>query len=96
MLCAPLNLIDDPSSLTKCGVLLPDSNGAQHLALGDVICIGSWPNALPYFRTAALVIRACPTPRYALPPNTQLTLKKVLEPLWTATHRRWHCYKDED
>ena len=95
-LCAPLSLVDRASRLTDRGALLQDGDGAHHVAPGDVICIRSRPNALPYCRTAALVIGACPTPGYALPPNTQLTLEAVLEPPWTATHRRWHRYEDED
>ncbi len=33
---------------------------------------------------------------YALPPNTQLTLEEVLDPPWTATHRRWHRCEEKD
>ena len=95
-LYAPLAMVENPNLLTDRGALLQDGDGAHHLALGDVICFRSRPNALPYCRTAALVIVTCPTPGYALPTNTQLTLEAVREPPLTATHRRWLRYEDED
>ena len=55
-------------------------SGSNHLWPGDVICIRLRPNALPYCRTAALVLRADSLPKYALLPNTQLELEEVLEP----------------
>lgn len=95
-LCLPLILRDDPSRFTELGAFLVDGDEAPHLALGDVICIRSRPSAQPYCCTAAPVFGMCENPEYTLPPNTQPTLDEVLEPPWTATHRRWHRYKNEN
>ena len=86
--------MDDPQRLTERGALLL-IRGLSHLALGDVICIRSRPNALLHCRTAAPVLGEDMAPDYALPPNTQLTFEEVREPPWTATMRRWHRGKNE-
>ena len=86
--------MDDPQRLTERGALLL-IRGLSHLALGDVICIRSRPNALLHCRTAAPVLGEDMAPDYALPPNTQLTLEEALTPPWTATFHRWHQFENE-
>jgi hypothetical protein len=55
-LCTPLIVHDNPLFLTDCGILLYSVHGTHQIAPGDVVCIRSRPNALPYCRTFALVI----------------------------------------
>ena len=92
-LFAPFALRDEPHRITDCGVLVRDDSG-YHVAPGDVVCIRSVANSLPYCHTAAMVIEMADTPEYALPPNTQLHFKEILVSPWNATFRRWHRYDD--
>ena len=92
---APLILGDDPSLISEAGYSVYDgSHDAYRLTKGDMVCLTSAPNQPTSMHTAVLTNSQSQVPRWALPPNTLLTVAEIRQPPFEATFMRWHTFVD--